>query len=515
MEKLVGIDFGACNIKTANWRGKDAHIVRLSQNVDQNYIPNVILYDMTRAGAVENKIGDPAKDEQDPENSVEHVKRKLELAEWSKKIPNLKRDVLAVEAAKDIFCGISERLTKKLNCKANELRAVITVPVCSSGLQRKRIYQAAKAAGISVEAIVTEPFAAAMFALEDLFDGDEDEIVLVFDFGGSTLDLSLLSIEHDDGIRIEELASAGLPYGGINIDEAIFSEIISSKYALEIREIKSNDDTVDQAKTEQELRDAVTRLKEKLFEEDNESSNQLCTFYGSGKSYEFELTRKEMEDLFERHELKSKIFGLLDELFGQTSCIKSEVTQVRTFGGTSRMKYVLDILTEYFGTDVFDSDDYEWEDETIAAVALGAAHYLGICKEQGEDVEITSKIPFSLGIAKGTSFKKYMDCSPPYGQRTKRIRLPWQEINANGGEVAVYQSFADSGNVQIGGENGAVYVGSVTVHRDLYQAKDGILLEMEMTDSDTLQMIFSEMRESGDLEEVETQSISLKGMQEE
>ena len=510
MAKFVGIDFGACNIKTASWRGKDTRIISLSQNVDQNYIPNVVLYDMTRAGDVEKKIGDPAKDEQDPENSVEYVKRKLELMEWSKNIPHLNRKVSAIEAATDIFSGISERLTKKLNCEVKDLQAVITVPVCSSGLQRSRIYQAAKSAGISVEAIVTESFAA-MFALEDLFDSDEDANVLIFDFGGSTLDLSLLAIEHDDGIRIEELASAGLSYGGIDIDEAILSEIISSKYASEICEIKSNDDTVDQAKTEQELRNVVTNLKEKLFEDDNESSKRLCTFYGSGKHYEFELTRKEMEALFERHNLKNKIFGLLDELFGQTYLNKSEVTQVKTIGGTARIKYVLDILTEYFGTDIFDSDDYDWEEETIADVAAGAARYLGIRKEQNDEIEIISNIPFSLGIAKGTSFKKYIDCCPPYGQRTKRIPLPWQEINDDGGKVSVYQSFADSENIAIGGKDGAVYVGAVTVHPDLYQSRDGILLEMEMSDSSTLQMIFSEMRASG-LEEVETQIIRLKGI---
>ncbi len=508
MAKFVGIDFGACNIKTASWRGKNAHIIRLSQNVDQNYIPNVVLYDMTRAGEIEKKIGDPAKDEQDPENSVEYVKRKLELIEWSKNIPHLKRDVSAVEAATDIFCGIRERLTKKLNCEGKDLQAVITVPVCSSELQRSRIYQAAKAAGIAVEAIVTEPFAA-MFALENLFDDEEDANVLIFDFGGSTLDLSLLKIEHDDGIRIEELASAGLAYGGIDIDTAIFSEIIAPKYAAEISEIKSKDDTVEQAKTTKEFHDVVTNLKEKLFEEDNESSKRLCTFYGSGKHYEFELTRQEMTSLFERHDLKGKIFSLLDELFGQTYLNKNEVTQVKTFGGTSRVKYVLDLLTEYFGTDIFDSDDYEWEEETIADVAAGAAHYLGIRKEQDEDIEIVNNIPFSLGIAKGTSFKKYIDCCPPYGQRTKRIPLPWQELNDNGCKVSVYQSFADSENVGVGGKDGAVYVGAVTVHSDLYQAKDGILLEMEMTDSDTLQMIFSEMRSSG-LKEIEIQTINLR-----
>ncbi|MCR5833912.1 MAG: Hsp70 family protein [Selenomonadaceae bacterium] len=510
MAKFVGIDFGACNIKTAVWRGKGARIVSLSQNVEQNYIPNVVLYDITRDKKVEKKIGDPAKDEQDPENSVEYVKRKLELTEWSKNIPNLQRDVSALEAATDIFYGIGERLCKKLNCELNDLNAVITVPVCSSGLQRSRIYQAAKTAGIAVEAVITEPFAA-MFSLYDLFDDNEDANVLIFDFGGSTLDLSLLSVEHDDGIRIEELASAGLAYGGIDVDEAILSEIISVKYAAEIKEIKANDDTMDQAKTTRELCDLVTSLKEKLFEDDNSSSKKSCTFYGSSKFYEFELTSREMVSLFERHNLKEKIYALLDELFSQTYLNKNEVTQVKTFGGTSRMKYVLDILTEYFGADVFDSDDYEWEEEAIADVAAGAAHYLAIRQEQSDDIEIISNTPFSLGIAKGQSFKKYLDYSPPYGVRTKRIPLPWKELTDSNYKVSVYQSFADSENVEIGGKDGAIYAGSVTVRPNLYQAKDGILLEMELVDSGHLRMIFSEMRagENNPIE-VEEQIIDLQ-----
>lgn len=176
MDKFVGIDFGACNIKMAHWRDKRVDTISLSQNAGQDYIPNVILYDMTRAGAVEQKIGDPAKDAQEPENSVEYVKRKLELETWSKPIPNLQRDVSAVDAATDIFRGLSERLQKKLNCEAHELHAVITVPVCSSGLQRSRIYQAARTAGITVEEIVTEPFAA-MFAVDELFNEEERDVV--------------------------------------------------------------------------------------------------------------------------------------------------------------------------------------------------------------------------------------------------------------------------------------------------------------------------------------------------
>ena len=514
MEKFVGIDFGACNIKAAYWwHGKEVRIARLSQDVEQSYIPNVVLYYMTQAGNLEKKIGDPAKEEQDPENSVEYVKRKLEIETWAKPIPNLQRDVTAMEAATDIFRGLSERLQKKLNCAAHELQAVITVPVCSSGLQRSRIYQAARAAGIGVEAVITEPFAA-VFAFDDVFDGDgKDENVLVFDFGGSTLDLSLLQVEREGGIRLEELASAGLPFGGIDIDEAIFSEILEKKYASEIAEIQSNDDTIGKSKTEQELRDVATKMKENLFAEDNEFFKRTFTFHGSGTSYTFELTRNEMEALFQRHGLREKIFGLLDELFGQTYLQKTEVTLVKPVGGASRIKYVLDLLTEYFGADIFDSDDifdddkYDW-DEKMADVAAGAAQYLAICKEQNEGIEIVSTVPFSLGIANGEVFKKYLECCPPYGRRTKRIPLPWNRLAETEYKVSVYQSFADSEQVAIGGKNGAVYVGSVTVDPALYQANDGILLEMEMADSDTLRMIFSEMRDD-DLQDVETKEIHI------
>ncbi|MDO5296532.1 MAG: Hsp70 family protein [bacterium] len=508
MEKIVGIDFGACNIKTAHWRGKGTHVVRLSQNVDQNYIPNLVLYDLTRSGALETKIGDPAKAEQDPENSIEHVKRKLELPEWSKPIPNLQREVSASEAAADIFRGLSEKLQSKLSCQAEELHAVITVPVCSSGLQRSRIYQAALAAGLAVEAVITEPFAA-VFSLSDVLEAeDSEETVLIFDFGGSTLDLSLVRLEHDDdGLRIEEMAAAGLPYGGIDIDAAVL-KLLENKYASVIAEIKSHDKTLEQKHTSKELRDLVTVLKEKLCEDDNDSVERSCTFYGSGELREFELTRQEMEEVLRREQVREKVFGLLDELFAQTYLNKSEVTLVKTFGGTSRIKYVLDLLTEYFGADIFDSDDYEWEDETIADVAAGAVRYLAVRREQPDDIEIISQVPFSLGLAQGKLFKKYLDFAPPYGQRTKRIPLPWAELAQRENKVSVYQCFADSEGVEIGGDDGAVYIGSAAVTPSLYKAEDGILLQMELADSNTLRLIFSEMGESG-LKEIETQIINL------
>ena len=504
MEKLVGIDFGACNIKIAHWRGKGARTISLSQEAGQNYIPNVILYHRKHDGEIEQKIGDPAKGAQDPENSVEYVKRKLEMETWTKNIPNLQRDVSAIDAATDIFRALSDRLQKKLNCEAHELRAVITIPVCSSGLQRSRIYQAARAAGITVEEIVTEPFAA-MFSVEELFNGEErDAYVLIFDFGGSTLDLCLLHVESYDGICVEELASAGMSYGGIDIDAAIFSEILEKKYAAELQEIRSRDDTLEKAKSQQELRNAVTKLKESLFEDDDDERELSFTFYGSGQSYDFALTRDEMEEMLNRHGLDQQISELLDELFAQTYVQKNEVA-VYPFGGTARMQYVQDILTKYFGEEVFDGEDYELDEESIAAVALGAAHYLHIRKEC-DDVEIEHKIPFSLGIAQGAHFKKCIECVPP--QRSLRIGIPWETLSKDDFQVAVYQCFADSEKAGIEGKDGAVYIGGVDVDRTKYQTADGVLLEMELSDSDHLWMIFSEVCDA-EIREVERKVILL------
>ena len=214
-----------------------------------------------------------------------------------------------------------------------------------------------------------------------------------------------------------------------------------------------------------------------------------------------------MTDLFRRHELREKIYGILDELFAQTYVQKDEVTLVQAFGGTARMKYVRDLLTEYFGSDIFDSENCESDEESIAAVARGAAQYFHIRRER-DDVEIAHKIPFSLGIAQGSRFRKCIECVPP--QRSPRIGISWEELSKKNFQVAVYQCFADSEQVEIDGKDGAVYVGSVTVERAKYQATDGVLLEMELSDGEHLRMIFSEVYD-GEIREVESKVIDLGG----
>ena len=98
-------------------------------------------------------------------------------------------------------------------------------------------------------------------------------------------------------------------------------------------------------------------------------------------------------------------------------------------------------------------------------------------------------------------------------QRSPRIGISWEELSNKNFHVAVYQCFADSEQVGIDGKDGAIYVGSVTVDRAKYQAEDGVLLEMELSDRDHLRMIFSEVY-GEEIREVESKVLDLSGTEE-
>ena len=156
------------------------------------------------------------------------------------------------------------------------------------------------------------------------------------------------------------------------------------------------------------------------------------------------------------------------------------------------------MLEKYFGADIFDSAEYFDEniydnDEFYLSAAAGAARYLAMCEENPDKVEIHSKIPFSIGVARGNKFVKYLDCNPPYGVPTKNILLNWSDLAKNNNRLALYQAFADSSNVAITGDGGAVYLGSVALQRDLYESED-IGLTMKMVSAGNLRLSFREIR---------------------
>ena len=332
---LVGIDFGACNLKAARWiSGKKIPLrpLKLNKIETGNYeAPNVILYDKTDAGELEKIVGLSAKNSDDYGNRIDYVKRKLELKNWSQWIENSGQTVTAVDAAADIFAWLKAAIIENKSGD-EEIHAAITMPVCFSEMQKRRLFEALRAAKIPVQNIITEPFAA-MFSVQEFFSDDDEKIILIFDFGGSTLDLSLIRLEHSGGrLIVEELASAGKRYGGADIDRAIYTEILAKKYPAEIAAIKAADDSDGKQATENELTACACKLKEWLFGSDEELSvkdDAGTTFHGSTEIYRFELTLAEVEELFARQKICEQITEMLDEIFDQAEDVeKSEVTHV-------------------------------------------------------------------------------------------------------------------------------------------------------------------------------------------
>lgn len=504
-KSYVGIDFGACNIKAVAYNGKKIRKIKLNKNqVAGEEIPNIIYYDKNN----EIKVGKAARDETDYKNKIMYIKRKLEQESWSKYIENVGRDKTAPEVATDIFKWLKKTISNILS--ENDFKAVITMPVCFSEVQKNRIYKAATEAKINVEAVITEPFAA-LFSIEELFDEaeDDEQIVLIFDFGGSTLDLSLLRVENEgDGeICVTELASGGMHYGGIDIDEDIYHEVFESKYTEEIAEIKSVDDL---SITEVELINFVRKLKETIFGDEEDEADDIY-HARKGKSYTFELTRDEIISVFEKTKIKQKIIDLLDNLFETTDEVeKKDITIVRPFGGTSKIDYFRELLDEYINdTDIFDNDDCDME-EAYMGIAAGAARYLYFKKEEEDTVEIHNIIPFSIGIEENGRFVKYINRNERYGFETLYRSLKMADLLKNGYLLNIYQTFDDLLETDIKAD-GIVFMGSVQLDKKLYTAKDAVLFKMKMAEDGRLSIRFFEQRlENGENEIVLVENKQLK-----
>ncbi len=189
----VGIDFGTCNIKVSwfNYAKQMPAQLKLDKkdsNSDKN-VPNAINYESRE----DYSVGSRAAKKRRTGNTVEYIKRKLELKHWEKNFTSLGFSLSAEEIASDIFSWINKAIN---NLGKSIEDAVVTVPVCFSEVQKEKILSCAEKSGINVIGALTEPVAA-LFSIDELFEDECDENIVVFDFGGATLDLCLVHVEND------------------------------------------------------------------------------------------------------------------------------------------------------------------------------------------------------------------------------------------------------------------------------------------------------------------------------
>lgn len=475
----VGIDFGTCSIKVAYYDEKSGRISQLKidrkDNGADKKVPNVIEY----SSRTEYQVGNIARKKKfyDSRNVVDLIKRKLELENWSHYFDGLGFELTAEEVVEDIFKWLKERIEEQGRIIEN---AVVTVPVCYTEIQKRRILCSAKRAGLKIRRTITEPVAA-LFSIDELFEEECDENVVVFDFGGATLDLCLFHICNDGSgnVEIDIESSYGLHFGGVDITDMLYRDIIYPKYKEELDNEIAQDIL---HYMEKSFINETDQMKMMLFETEEEKCENCFVMQYTGRSLDIEMTLEEALECFRKHGLRSKVVDALDALFEDTENIeKEDVTMVKTYGGTSRILFFREILEEYFGADVFDPDDFNME-EAYRAVADGAARYAGILAGNERDVSITNSIPYFVGVNKNGRFKPVIKRNQKYGIFTPFRKLAdIVDLQENTWKVVLYQSFVDD-NSRIDGEEGAVYFGNITLNRDLYSCYEGVLYKFGVTE---------------------------------
>src|SRR5882672_9866630 len=202
---FIGIDFGTSNSVVANFQYGQAEVV--PNHEGQKWTPSVVT--LRQNGTL--AFGQEAKENFDENRSIRSIKRILGTPE---RVPLVGQNLRTEQIAVMLFSLLKKDAEQQLH--ESFVKSVVTIPANSKGLARHATKLCAGAAGLQVLTLINEPTAAAIcYGL----NAQQDQTVLVYDFGGGTLDVTVLRIHH--GI-FEEISSKGIgKLGGDDLDTAL------------------------------------------------------------------------------------------------------------------------------------------------------------------------------------------------------------------------------------------------------------------------------------------------------
>ncbi len=261
--------------------------------------------------------------------------------------------------------------------------AVVTVPAYFNDAQRQATKDAGKIAGLTIERVINEPTAAAI--AYGLDKRDREENILVFDLGGGTFDVTLLSI--DNGV-FEVLATAGDTHlGGQDFDQRLMSYFIAQFKR------QTGIDITNDKRAVQRLRKQCENAKRALSTQN--SATVECDALSGGKDFSASISRAKFEEL--NNDLFRKTMIPVTQVLKDAGMSKSKVDQIILVGGSTRIPKIQEMLSEFFGGKELNKSINPDE-----AVAYGAAVQGGIlsgdASEATKDVLLLDVAPLSLGI---------------------------------------------------------------------------------------------------------------------
>ena len=371
--KIIGIDLGTTNSCVCVMEGGEAKVIANPEGARTT--PSVVAFK-----GDEIQVGDVAKRQAitNP-NTVASIKRHMGEANYRVDINGKKYSPQEISAM--ILQNLKATAEAYLGDKVS--KAVITVPAYFNDAQRQATKDAGKIAGLEVMRIINEPTAAALaYGIDKT---DKEQTVLVFDLGGGTFDVSILSLA--DG-TFEVLSTNGDTYlGGDDFDTRIMEYL-----AAEFKKENPGIDLLKDKMAKQRLKDAAEKAKKDLSGITSVSVSLPFISMGPAGPVHLEtvLTRAKFNELTK--DLVDRTMKPVRNALRDAHLTANDIDQVLLVGGSTRIPAVQEAVKRELGKEPSKSVN---PDE---AVALGAAIQGGVLTGDVKDVLLLDVTPLSLGI---------------------------------------------------------------------------------------------------------------------
>jgi len=373
MGRAVGIDLGTTNSVISTLEGGEPKIISNAEG--HRTTPSVVAF--AKNGEV--LVGDQAKRQAitNPDRTVRSVKRHMGT-DWSIEIDGKSY------ASQEIAARILMKLKRDAEAFLGEdvTEAVITVPAYFGDAQRQATKEAGQIAGLEVLRIINEPTAAAL--AYGLDKGDEDHLILVYDLGGGTFDVSVLEI--GEGVFEVKSTHGDTKLGGDDWDERVIQWLVDG--------FKSENgvDLSTDAMAMTRLREAAEKAKIELSSVlETEINLPFITATNAGPIHLLrKLTRSEFEQMTE--DLVERTKTPFQEALKDAGVTMNDIDHVILVGGSTRIPSVQTLVTELAGKEPNKSVN---PDEVVAD---GAALQAGVLKGDVKGILLLDVTPLTLGV---------------------------------------------------------------------------------------------------------------------
>ncbi|ODN84580.1 hsp71-like protein, variant [Cryptococcus amylolentus CBS 6039] len=399
--KAIGIDLGTTYSCVAVWQNDRVEIIANDQG--NRTTPSYVAFNDS-----ERLIGDAAKNQvaMNPYNTVFDAKRLIgrkfadsevqaDMKHWPYKIiDKAGKPVIQVEYRGEEKTFTPEEISSMVLIKMKEVaeaylggnvsKAVVTVPAYFNDSQRQATKDAGTIAGLDVLRIINEPTAAAIaYGLDKKTEGEKN--VLIFDLGGGTFDVSLLTIE--EGI-FEVKATAGDTHlGGEDFDNRLVNHFVQEFKRKNKKDLSSN------ARALRRLRTACERAKRTLSSA-AQTTIEIDSLF-DGIDFYTSITRARFEELCQ--DLFRSTMDPVEKVLRDSKIDKSNVNEIVLVGGSTRIPKIQKLVSDMFsGREPNRSIN---PDEAVAyGAAVQAAILTGDTSEATQDLLLLDVAPLSMGI---------------------------------------------------------------------------------------------------------------------